>query len=126
MIDTGLTHTSTLVVKKENLAVTMGSGDLEVLATPAMMALMENAAMLAVKDVLPDGETTVGSQISSSHLKPTAEGKTITATAILTAVEGRKLTFKVSASDESGVIGEGTHIRYIIDAERFMAKVRRQ
>lgn len=126
MIDTGLTHTSTLVVKKENLAVTMGSGDLEVLATPAMMALMENAAMLAVKDVLPDGETTVGSQISSSHLKPTAEGKTITATAILTAVEGRKLTFKVSASDENGVIGEGTHIRYIIDAERFMAKVRRQ
>lgn len=126
MIETGLTHTSTLVVKKENLAVTMGSGDLEVLATPAMMALMENAAMLAVKDVLPDGSTTVGSQISSTHLKPTAEGKTVTATATLTEAEGRKLTFKVSASDENGVIGEGTHIRYIVDSDRFMAKVKRQ
>lgn len=126
MLETGLTHTSTLVVKKENLAVTLGSGDLEVLATPAMMALMENAAMLAVKDVLPDGSTTVGSQISSTHLKPTGEGKTVTATAILTEVEGRKLTFKISASDESGVIGEGSHIRYIVDADRFMSKVKHQ
>lgn len=124
MIEPGLTHTSTLVVKKENLAVNAGSGDLEVLATPAMMALMENAAMLAVKDVLPDGSTTVGSQISSTHLKPTAEGKTVTATAILTEAEGRKLTFKVSASDETGVIGEGTHVRYIVDADRFMAKLK--
>lgn len=124
MIEKGLTHTSTLVVKKEDLAVTLGSGDLEVLATPAMMALMENAAMLAVKDVLPDGSTTVGSQISSTHLKPTAEGKTVTATAILTDVEGRKLTYKVSASDENGVIGEGTHVRYIVDINRFMSKVR--
>lgn len=126
MMETGLTHTSTLIVKRENLAVSMGSGDLEVLATPAMMALMENAAMLAVKDVLPDGSTTVGSQISSTHLRPTAEGKTVTATAILTAVEGRKLTFKVSACDDTGVIGEGTHVRYIVDADRFMSKVKRQ
>lgn len=126
MLEKGLTHTSTLVVKHENLAVALGSGDLEVLATPAMMALMENAAMLAVKDVLPDGSTTVGSQISSTHLKPTAEGKTVTATAILTEVDGRKLTFKVSASDENGVIGEGSHVRYIVDADRFMAKVKRQ
>ena len=126
MLEKGLTHTSTLVVKHENLAVALGSGDLEVLATPAMMALMENAAMLAVKDVLPDGSTTVGSQISSTHLKPTAEGKTVTATAILTEVDGRKLTFKVSASDENGVIGEGSHVRYIVDADRFMAKLKRQ
>lgn len=126
MLEKGLTHTSTLVVKKENLAVTLGSGDLEVLATPAMLALMENAAMLAVKDVLPDGSTTVGSQISSTHLKPTAVGKTITATAILTDVDGRKLTYKVSASDENGVIGEGSHIRYIVDAGRFMSKVKGQ
>ncbi len=120
---TGLTHTSTIVVEERHLAITAGSGDLEVLATPAMMALMENAAMLAVKDELEEGMTTVGGHISSSHLAPTAKGKTVSATAILTATEGRKLTFKVTAQDENGIIGEGEHLRFIVDRRKFMDKL---
>ena len=122
-MEVGLTHTSTLTVENKHLAANVGSGDLEVLATPAMMALMENAAMEAVKDALAEGQTTVGGQISSSHLRPTAPGQTVTATAVLTAVEGRKLTFKVTAHDDKGVIGEGEHIRFVVDRQKFMAKL---
>ena len=120
-MEIGLTHTSTLTVENKHLAIQAGSGDLEVLATPVMMALMENAAMLAVKEALDEGMTTVGGHISSSHLKPTALGKTITA--ILTGIEGRKLTFKVIAEDETGTIGEGEHLRFIVDRKKFMAKL---
>lgn len=122
-MELGLTHTSTLTVENKHLAANVGSGDLEVLATPAMMALMENAAMEAVKDALAEGQTTVGGQISSSHLRPTALGQTVAATAVLTAVEGRKLTFKVTAHDDKGVIGEGEHIRFVVDRQKFMAKL---
>ena len=122
-MELGLKHTSTLTVENKHLAANVGSGDLEVLATPAMMALMENAAMEAVKDALAEGQTTVGGQISSSHLRPTAPGQTVTATAVLTAVEGRKLTFKVTAHDDKGVIGEGEHIRFVVDRQKFMAKL---
>ena len=122
-MEIGLTHTSTLVVEDKHLAVQVGSGDLEVLATPAMMALMENAAMMAVKDKLEPGTTTVGGQISATHLKPTAKGQTIRATAVLTAIDRRKLTFKVSASDGNGLIGEGEHVRFIVDKEKFMGKL---
>lgn len=122
-MQTGLTHTSTLTVSEDNLACNVGSGDLRVLATPMMMALMENAAMLAVKNELEPGQSTVGGFISSSHLKPTGLGHTISATAELIEINGRKLKFKVTASDENGVIGEGEHLRFIIDIEKFMSKV---
>lgn len=119
----GLTHTSTLTVEEKHLACNVGSGDLRVLATPMMMALMENAAMLAVSKELEAGQSTVGGFISSSHLKPTGLGHTVSATAELVEVNGRKLKFKVTASDENGIIGEGEHLRFIIDAEKFMNKV---
>ncbi len=119
----GKKHTSTMIVEEKHLACNVGSGDLPVFATPMMMALMENAAMLCVADELEDGSSTVGGQISSSHLKPTGLGKTVTATAELISAEGRKLKFKVSASDEGGLIGEGEHLRFIIDKEKFMSKV---
>lgn len=119
----GLTHTSTLTVEERHLAARVGSGDLEVLATPVMMSLMENAAMEAVKDALDEGATTVGGFISASHLKPTALGRTITATAVLESVEGRKLTFRVTAQDGDGLIGEGTHIRFVVDRRKFMSKL---
>lgn len=123
-MEKGLKHTSTLTVEDAHLAVRVGSGDLEVLSTPIMMALMENAAMLAVKDALEEGMTTVGGQISSSHLKPTAKGRTVTATAELVAVEGRKLSFHVTAHDESGeLIGEGEHLRFIVNREKFMGRL---
>lgn len=119
----GKKFTSTMIVEEQHLACNVGSGDLPVFATPMMMALMENAAMLCVADELENGSSTVGGQISSSHLKPTGLGKTVTATAELISAEGRKLKFKVSASDEGGLIGEGEHLRFIIDKEKFMSKV---
>ena len=124
MIQEGLTYTCTRVVEEHHLAVNMGSGDLRVWATPSMLALMEEAAMLAVAPHLPEGSTTVGGHIASSHLKPTAHGRSVSATATLTAVEGRKLRFTVVARDEEGLIGEGEHLRFIVDKAKFMERLK--
>ena len=123
-METGLTHTSTMEVTADKTAASVGSGDMPVLATPMMMALMENAAMLCVADSLEEGCTTVGGQIASSHIKPTGIGRTVKATAELIEVDGRKLKFRVSAEDEEGLIGEGEHLRFIVGAEKFMSKVK--
>lgn len=122
-LEIGLSYTSKLKVQELHLAINVGSGDLSVLATPMMMALMENAAMMAVAAELEDGQSTVGGQISSSHIKPTGLGHEITATAELVKIEGRKLWFRISASDEDGIIGEGEHLRFIIGKEKFMSKI---
>lgn len=124
IMEIGLTFTSTTVVDNTNTAEALGSGDMEVFATPAMVALMENAAMNAVAPHLEAGQTTVGTEISTTHIKASALGATITATATLTAIEGRKLTFAVTAHDGDNIIGEGTHTRFIVDRERFLAKVK--
>lgn len=123
MLEAGLKYTSKVVVEKGNCASAVGSGGLDVFATPSMVALMENAAMNAVAPYLPGGSTTVGSEINVAHNKPSRLGAVITATAELLQVEGRKLSFKVVAEDGAGVIGEGTHVRFIVDETRFMAKV---
>ncbi len=123
MLQEGLRHTSQLTVNETVTAIAMGSGDLPVLATPVMMALMENAAMLAVADHLPEGSTTVGGHISSSHLKPTKLGDTITATATVTRVDGKKIEFKVEAHCGDTLLGEGTHLRFIVDKEKFMSRL---
>ena len=123
MLEKGLKHNSVMRVEEGNTAEFIGSGDMAVLATPAMVALMENAAMNAVAPFLPEGSTTVGSEINTTHIKPSALGAEIEATATLTAVEGRKLLFDVEARDASGTIGKGTHVRFIVDIERFMAKL---
>lgn len=124
-MNTGLSYTSTLLVSETQLAAHVGSGDLKVFATPAMAALMENAAMMAVKNELEEGQTTVGGHLNISHIKPTAEGQTVKATATLTAIEGRKLTFRVIAEDENGIIGEGEHLRFIVDKNKFMSKLKK-
>lgn len=123
MLETGLTHTSSLTVTEALTAKAMGSGDQPVLATPAMMALMENAAMTAVAPELPEGSTTVGGHIESSHLKPTPVGAEVKAEATLTKVDGRKLYFTVKAMQGDTIIGEGTHLRFIVDREKFMSKL---
>ncbi|SDG80338.1 Predicted thioesterase [Prevotella communis] len=123
MIETGLKYTSELTVTDDVTAVKMGSGDMPVLATPAMMALMENAAMMAVAKELPEGYTTVGGHIESSHLRPTKVGDKVTATAEVTKVDGKKITFKVAAYSGDTLLGEGTHLRFIVDKERFMSKL---
>lgn len=122
-MELGLTFTSTVRVSEDNVAAAMGSGDLRVFATPAMVALMENAAMHAVAASLPEGATTVGALMNVTHVKPSAVGESVAATAVLTAIEGRKLTFTVEAHDGKGLIGEGTHVRYVVDRERFMGKL---
>jgi predicted thioesterase len=123
MLETGLTYTSRLTVGNENTAIALGSGDMPVLATPVMMALMENAAMLAVASELEDGDTTVGGHIESSHLSPTSVGAEVSATATLEKVDGRKLYFKIIAHQGDKIIGEGTHLRFIVNREKFLAKI---
>lgn len=122
-LQTGLTASSSTTVAEPNTARAMGSGDLPVFATPAMIALMEHAAMHAVAGALPEGATTVGAAMEATHTKPTGLGAQVTATATLTAVEGRKLTFRVEAHDAGGTIGEGRHIRYVVDRASFLAKL---
>ena len=123
MIEIGLKYTSELTVTDAVTAVKVGSGDMPVLATPMMMALMENAAMLAVRDALPEGCTTVGGHIESSHLKPSKVGDVVRAEAELTKVDGKKIVFKVSAYSGDILLGEGTHLRFIVDRDKFMSKV---
>ena len=123
MIQEGLTHTSQLIVTEAVTAIEMGSGDLPVLATPSMMALMENAAMLAVAPHLPEGSTTVGGHISASHIKPTPVGETVTATATVTKVDGKKIEFDVKAHCGDILLGEGSHLRFIVDREKFMSRL---
>ncbi len=123
MIQIGQTHVSVLHVEEVHTAAHLGSGDMNVLATPIMLALMENAAMLAVDQELPPEQTTVGAFIQSTHLKPTPVGADIIATAQLTHIDGRKLDFHVVAMQGDTVIGEGEHTRYIVDRDRFMAKL---
>lgn len=124
MLEVGLKYESRLTVGAENTALALGSGDMEVLATPAMVALMENAAMKAVADYLPEGSTTVGVEISTSHLKASAVGASVVAEATLDEVDGRRLVFSLKAWDDAGVIGEGVHTRFIVDRERFLSKLK--
>ena len=123
MLEVGLKYQSRVVVSEDNTALKLGSGDMEVFATPAMIALMENAAMNAVASHLDAGATTVGTMMKSSHIKASALGATITAEAELVAVEGRRLSFTVKAWDDKGVIGEGEHERFVVDRERFLSKL---
>lgn len=119
----GKTYTSQIVVTADKCASALGSGDLEVLATPAMVALMENAAMLCVADHIAEGSATVGTAIATSHVKASPVGATIRAEAELTEVDGRRLEFVVRAYDERGLIGEGRHTRFVVDRERFLGKL---
>ncbi|MCR5828713.1 MAG: thioesterase family protein [Bacteroidales bacterium] len=123
MISIGLKHTSELTVTDAVTAIAVGSGDMRVLATPMMMALMENAAMLAVKDELPEGCTTVGGHIESSHLRPSKIGDVVRAEAEVTKVDGRKIKFKVTAFSGDTLLGQGTHLRFIVDRDKFLSRL---
>ncbi|WP_288302205.1 thioesterase family protein [uncultured Veillonella sp.] len=124
-ISIGTVGTAEVAVTAVNTADVMGSGALPVFATPAMCALMEKAAVLAVEDFMEDGESTVGIKLAISHDAPSPLGAEITATATITAVEGRKVSFAVEAREGDRIIGKGTHERFIIDCERFMNKLKK-
>ena len=109
-------------VEREDTAKEVGSGDLLVYATPCMVALMEGAACEAISGALPEDKTSVGVELSVKHISATPVGMEVTAHAEVLAVEGSVITFRVSATDESGLIGEGTHKRAIISTQRFLDK----
>ena len=121
-ITVGCTGRAETTVTQENTAAAVGSGLVPVFATPYMIALMENAAVNAVQAGLNEGEGTVGTHLDVSHDAATPVGMKVWAEAEVTAVEGRKLTYTVAAFDEAGPIGKGEHQRFIIQADRFLAK----
>ena len=121
----GQTHTQKFTVKEQDSAVALGSGTLKVLATPALIAFMENTAMNLLSSENTEGSTTVGTEINVKHLKASAIGAEITVTATLTGIEGRKRIFSIEAKDEkNNVIGTAEHQRFVVDIERFMSKLK--
>ena len=110
------------VVTEQNTAICAGSGTLPVFATPFMCALMEKAAWMAIAPALNEGDSSVGTKLNISHLSATPVGLKVWAESEVTAVDGKRIEFKVTAGDETGLIGEGTHERFIVTNERFLAK----
>ena len=121
-VEIGMKGRAETVVVQENTAQAAGSGLVPVFATPWMIALMENAAVQAVQSALAEDEGTVGTRLDVTHDAATPIGMKVWAEAEVTAVEGRSLTFVVSAYDEAGKIGGGTHQRFIIKPEKFIAR----
>ncbi len=112
------------LVNSAYTAIAARSGSLEVFGTPFMIALMEKATCSACESLLDEGETTVGTAINITHDKASGLGELIKATATLKAVDGRKLTFDVIATDsKEDIIGKGTITRFVVNGERFMSKV---
>lgn len=122
MLKTGLKGKETTIVDESNTAKTMGSGTLDVFATPAMTALMEKTAWKSVAGELEEGCGTVGIRLEITHDAPTPLGMKVTCESVLTGIDGRKLTFEVEARDERGKIGSGIHERFIIDNKKFQEK----
>lgn len=118
----GIKHTVTETVTKDNTADKVGSGLLPVYATPSMIALMERCASECVAPYLEEGKASVGTMLNIKHVAASPIGIKITCNATLTEIDGRRLVFALEAFDEKGLIGEGTHERFVIDTERFMAK----
>ena len=126
MVEIGITNTKSVMCTASNTALAMGSGDLEVFATPAMIALMEGTAAASVADQLEPGQTTVGTALDVAHTAASPVGIEITCTSELVEINGRELVFKVVARDTKGQIGEGIHKRFIVDAERFFGKTQKK
>lgn len=124
MLEPGRQATVEETVTEEMTAPELGSGDVPVLGTPAVLALVEAAAMAAVADALEPGATSVGTSVELDHLAPTPVGGTVTATAALAEVDGRRLAFRFEVTDGAGPVARGTHVRTVVDRERFLGTAR--
>ena len=122
-ITVGMKGTVSTLVEREDTALEVGSGSLLVYATPCMVALMEGAACEAIADALPEGKTSVGISLDIAHLAATPVGLEVRAEAEVISVEGSTIIFQLTAYDEAGKIGEGTHKRAVISTQRFLDKV---
>jgi len=118
----GLRYEVSLTVTDADTAVTFGTGEVAVLATPRVVALCEEAARLAVAAALSQGETTVSSRVELSHVTPVAVGATVRAEAILERVEGRRLVFAVSVADSRGLVAAGRVTRVVVETDRFLKR----
>lgn len=122
MLEIGLKGRADVVVDDSRTALAAGSGNLPVLATPCMVALMEQAAWTSLTPYLNEGEGTVGIQMDVSHSAATPVGMSVWAESILTEIDGKKLTFTIQAFDTAGTIGTAIHQRFIINSEKFLAR----
>jgi fluoroacetyl-CoA thioesterase len=125
-VTVGLTGQADIVVSPDKTAPFVGSGRIAVLATPVMINVIEAAALAAVERLLPPGHQSLGIHLDVRHFAATPVGLTVTATAEVTAVEGRTVTFRVEARDEREVIGDGTHQRVVVNVARFDERVQRK
>ena len=122
MLTVGIKGTQSVTVANDNTAAAMGSGTLAVFATPAMIALMEKTAYISVQNELDEGCGSVGTLLNVKHLAATPVGMQVTCESELVEIDNRRLLFTVKAYDEKGLIGEGTHERFIVQNEKFLAK----
>ena len=122
MLSTGIKGTKTIAVTEENTASSIGSGWLPVFATPAMIALIEGTASESVAPHLEDGRSTVGTHLDVAHSAATPVGMDVTCETELVEIDRRRLVFKVVVRDAKGEVGSGTHERFVVDNEKFMAK----
>ncbi|WP_420451038.1 thioesterase family protein [Ilumatobacter sp.] len=121
-VETGMRGIATLTVGEGDTAVALGSGDVAVLGTPRLIALCEQATMVALADGLADGSTAIGMRIRVDHLQPTPVGAAVTAEAVLDQIDGRRLVFTVSVSDSGGLVAAGKITRKIVEREVFLDK----
>lgn len=121
-ITVGMKGTVSTIVEREDTAYEVGSGSLLVYATPCMVALMEGAACEAIAEAMREDKTSVGTELNISHISATPVGLEVRAEAEVTEVDGNSITFRVTAYDESGKIGEGTHKRFVVTSQRFLDK----
>jgi fluoroacetyl-CoA thioesterase len=125
-ITIGAKGSAEILVGDEHTAPRVGSGRIRVLATPVMINVMEAAALAAVEHLLPDGHQSLGTHLNVGHYAATPVGMRLRATAEVTGIDGRKIAFRVEAHDEKERVGDGTHVRVVVNVERFDQRVQRK